>query len=1298
MSFLTRTSLMNRLIVGLITLAIAVLGIFSMNSLKQELMPSMQVPMAMVSVQSPGLAPEELSRLVTEPTEQAVGAVPGITKVSSTTSAGDATVMVEWPFDGDKETLAKLRSAAEALKPTFPQGTEITVFSGGADDMPAMMLSAASEDDPGTLGDALNQTVIPALQGVPGVQKVTLEGREELRIMIDLRPADVTRLKVDPTQIPGVLEAHGAALPAGEAEAPEGALAVTVGGALTSVEEVAALPIAVENGVVKLSDFADVKTEAQPTESISRVNGNPALTLQVKPGQGANVIDISHGVNEELDRLAPTINAEFITIFDQAPFIEQSIEDLSVEGGLGLLFAVLVILAFLGSWRSTIIAAISIPLSLLITLTGLLWSGNTLNILTLGALTIAIGRVVDDSIVVIENITRRKGAGHLTIEGVVASVKQVAGAITASTLTTVAVFLPIAFVSGIAGQLFRPFAITVSIALIASLVVALTIVPVLAYWFIRGKERRGAPSAPNAEAAATPGGSAVLASSHPAGTADAVHTSELAQPTPGDDTVELARPVPATSAVSAVSDGPVTGSTPAAGTVRIQDGGEHSDLDEIHTAPDRLQRAIMPALNATRRHPVITLVTSALILVGTLGMTSMLQTDFLGSSGNESLQLTQSPKETTADELVAVAEPVEAALGKVPGVRDVITNIPVSVAGAPSTISYDVQLEENADVETVNAAVQKALDGLTDAEEIQILTQDAFVDAGGSGIALQIRGNDPAALREASDLLEKQLADESGVQSVKSELAGEQPIVRVKLNELQAANIGFSPATVAQAVQEALEGKNVGRIMLEGRDRDIIVRTPGTERTAEQLGEILLPVTPVQTAQAQKIAADALKAKGEEEAAEAERKQDAELAQQINDAVAQRAEMAAQVGPLNEQLAQLSAAPIVAGPPLSPEDDAMARAVQERMEQLAALQGAIASAQGGVEGIDEQITSLRDMQNQTAEGRAKAAEAEAEQKAAAEITGSAIPLSAIAEVKQELTAPVITRADGERQVALTVTPEKGQLEAATAAIDRAIATTELPAGVSFELGGASAQQDDAFGQLGLAMLAAIALVLLVMVATFRSFRGPFVLLVSIPFAATGAILGLLLTNTPLGLPALIGLLMLIGIVVTNAIVLMDLVNRLRSAGADLDEAVEHGTRLRLRPILMTAAATIFALVPMSLGLTGGGVFISKPLAIVVIGGLISSTLLTLILVPILYTLVERRREKKLAKRATRRERREERRAERAETRETQRQLAGKGEARTPKPKRDPKPPREPKPKRKSKRGEPEPPTEFTELA
>lgn len=1207
MTSLTRASLKNRLLVGLITAGVALFGLFSMSALKQELMPSMQVPMAFIMVDSQGLAPEEMASAVTEPAEQALLAVPGVKSVTSTTSAGSASIQVEWAFDeSDDETMRLVKAAIDGLKPVFPSDAQAQVFSGGTDGIPAMVVSAGSANDDPAFGEALAQTAVPALQGVNGVQRVELGGREEQRIMIDLRPADVSRLKVEPASISAVLQAYGAALPAGQAEAADGKVSVTVGQAPASLEEIQNLPVTTADGVVRIGDFADVHLEAVPQGAISRVNGKAALTLQVMPAQGANVVDISHGVNAELDRLAPLLHAEFVPIFDQAPYIEQSIHDLSVEGGLGLLFAVLVILAFLGSWRSTIIAAVSIPLSLLITLIGLLLSENTLNILTLGALTIAIGRVVDDSIVVIENISRRRprdsdGApGPLTIEGVVASVRQVAGAITASTLTTVAVFLPIAFVSGMAGQLFRPFAITVTIALLASLVVALTVVPVLAYWFMQG---RGSAEPAAVAADAAPG----LSSTH----------------------------------------GTSPGGEGAAGAVVAQRDALHSsDLAEIHTAPDRLQRALMPALGATRRHPVITLVSAVAILVATLFMSSFIRTDFLGSSGAETVQLVQTPPQEAQAEPLEAAKPVERAIAGVDGVRDVMTTIPVGGAGSDTSITYDVMLDDGVDAIETGEAIERAVERVRDAGEVQLLTQDAFTGAAGDGIDLQIRGNDPAALRAASELLETELKGSDGVRTVRSELAGEQPIVRVQLDDLRAAKLGFDPGTVAQAVRAALEGQTVGQLMLDGRDRSIVVRTPGSEKTAETLESLMLPVTPQQTAEARKLAGDELTKKAEAAAEQARAEAASEMSSQLGEASSQREQLVAQITSLNAQLRALQSAPVVPGDPRTPEEEAVIRAQQERAEQIAAIQGAIGAAQAGIEGLDAQISGLQQAQSDAAAAYAEQQAAEEEQRKALEVEGAPVPLSAIATVTEELTPPTITRADGDRQVVLTVTPKKGELDLANASVQRAIDTVELPAGVSFELGGVSAEQDEAFAQLGAAMLAAILLVLLVMVATFRSFRGPFVLLVSIPFAATGALLGLLLTNTPLGLPAMIGLLMLIGIVVTNAIVLMDLVNRLRSAGASLDEAVEHGTRLRLRPILMTAAATIFALVPMSLGLTGGGVFISKPLAIVVIGGLISSTLLTLILVPVLYTLVERRYEKKRAKREDRRARRAERRAER----------------------------------------------------
>ncbi len=226
----------------------------------------------------------------------------------------------------------------------------------------------------------------------------------------------------------------------------------------------------------------------------------------------------------------------------------------------------------------------------------------------------------------------------------------------------------------------------------------------------------------------------------------------------------------------------------------------------------------------------------------------------------------------------------------------------------------------------------------------------------------------------------------------------------------------------------------------------------------------------------------------------------------------------------------------------------------------------------------------------------------------------------------------MTQIDGVRAVTLTATPDTDNLGTLTASVQTSIDALELPAGVTIDTGGASEDQAEAFRQLGLAMALAIVIVFMIMVATFRSLIQPLILLTSIPFAATGAVAGLLITGTPLGVPAMVGLLMLIGIVVTNAIVLIDLINQERARGEDVRHAVIHGSRLRLRPIIMTATATIFALIPMGLGLTGGGAFISKPLAVVVIGGLVSSTLLTLLLVPVLYSLVEGRRERRRIKR------------------------------------------------------------------
>jgi len=323
------------------------------------------------------------------------------------------------------------------------------------------------------------------------------------------------------------------------------------------------------------------------------------------------------------------------------------------------------------------------------------------------------------------------------------------------------------------------------------------------------------------------------------------------------------------------------------------------------------------------------------------------------------------------------------------------------------------------------------------------------------------------------------------------------------------------------------------------------------------------------------------------------------------------------------------------GPTVSAAVFKLTQAVSGVSMQVVQLAQGVAASKAQVTAVNKQLEGLAESRTKTLDAQDKQQALSDAGKEAGKATAKPIKLKAVADVQLVNAPAMITRVDGTRAATLTASSESSDLGTTTSQIKAGIAALDLPDGVTVRVGGVSQQQTESFQQLGLAMLIAIFAVYLIMVATFGSLLQPLVLLVSIPFAATGALGLSLLTDTALGVPSMIGLLMLIGIVVTNAIVLIDLINQKRKAGLGVDASIQAGARLRVRPIIMTALATIFALIPMSLGLTGGGVFISKPLAIVVIGGLISSTLLTLILVPVLYDLLETWREKRANRRAAR---------------------------------------------------------------
>jgi multidrug efflux pump subunit AcrB len=491
MSRLTRLSLANRAVIALVTAAIAVFGVVSLGSLKQELIPSLQIPTVAVVAASPGSSPDLVEQQVTEPLEAALSGITGVEQLESTASSGLSTTTVMLTYGTDTGDAAQdIQRALDRAATTLPAEVEPVVVTGSIDDLPVVQLAVTGGDgatvDPAFV-TTLNQQVLPRLQEIEGVRDVTLTGTTEALVTVDLDLAAATAAGVSPAAVTTLLQDYGVALPAGTVDDGDRTLSVQVGAPLTSVDDLRALPLTSATGAaVTLGDVASVTESAAEPTSYSRLDGDAALGIAITKTPDGNTVDVSHGVTEALDELAPVLGGgQVAVVFDQAPFIEESIEGLATEGGLGLLFAVVVILVFLASIASTLVSAISIPLSLLVTFIGLQVSGYSLNILTLGAMTVAIGRVVDDSIVVIENIKRHLSYGEGKQTAILTAVREVAGAITASTVTTVAVFLPIGLVGGMVGELFRPFALTVAIAMTASLLVALTIVPVLAYWFLR---------------------------------------------------------------------------------------------------------------------------------------------------------------------------------------------------------------------------------------------------------------------------------------------------------------------------------------------------------------------------------------------------------------------------------------------------------------------------------------------------------------------------------------------------------------------------------------------------------------------------------------------------------------------------------------------------------------------------------------------------------------------------------------------------------------------------------------------
>lgn len=1075
MHHLAKVSLRNRALIILITLFVSVFGVVSMNQLKQELMPSVEFPMISVAAQQPGASPQVMDEQVAQPLERSLQAVEGLESTKSTSRTGITTIQLSLDYGTNMDRARnQVERAISNARDLLPDGVSPTSFAGSFSDFPVVYYAVSGEGSLSAVADRVTSNVIPEIERIDGVRQAQLTGASSQYVKVTPDEKKMKDAGLTEHDLQKAISEVGRSVPLGSVEDGSLSLPAETNGAPEDLDEWRKLPIAAAAPVQAvpespeqaseqapgqaqkpkislLGDVAKVELADEESSSITRTNGELSLALSITKTPEADTVKVAEAIEEALPQLLKDADAEGVLIFDQSESITSAVSDLTKEGLLGLVFAVLVILIFLLSFRSTLVTAISIPLSLLATFVGLFGFGYSLNMLTLGALTISIGRVVDDAIVVIENIRRHlandtgatTGATGDAVErdgtvvsrrnSIVHAVKEVAGAITASTLTTVAVFAPIAFVSGLAGELFRPFALTVTIALLASLVVSLTIVPVLAYWFISG-EKTGKTSKKRARRS-----------------------------------TETAEQLPA------------------------------------------LQRVYRPVLRSTQKHPVITLVASVALLAGSIALTPFIKTNMFGDMGETSFDAelalpTGSSLTTTEKQARMVSDEIE----KVDGVRDVqytvgsgTDQLSVMMGGQGSdTAQFIVVVDDSSKVNEARDAVEKQVESLKGLDEKAEFEVSAPGTGGGfnQDITIEVQGTSPEVLATATKKVTDTMRDIPQVNAIKNDLTTTQPTVLVDVDRKKAAEKGLGAQQVGALLNGTIEPLEAGRTTFGFQTYSIKIGEGKTISSIEDLEKLTIP---------------------------------------------------------------------------------------------------------------------------TATGEVK--------------------VSDVAKVTQQDKETVVVSRNTDRIAQVTISPTAAGLGSVADEVGKRLDQLELPDGAHATIGGAATQQADAFMQLGIAVLLAIAIVYIIMVATFRSLIQPFILLVSIPFAFIGSLLALLITQIPLGLPSLIGMLMLVGIVVTNAIVLIDLINQYRDPASHrdegerdamvLDQAIELGALRRLRPILMTALATIGAMVPTAFGLTGGtGGFISQPLAVVVIGGLISSTLLTLILVPVLYRLVEGRRERKRLKR------------------------------------------------------------------
>ncbi|OQB47112.1 MAG: Swarming motility protein SwrC [Firmicutes bacterium ADurb.Bin153] len=1070
---LTLLSLKRPVTVIMTIAAVILFGLISFDRLSLEMLPNMDFPMLAVVTIYPNADAETVESTVTVPIETQVRSIRGVRNVNSTSMENASMIMMEfnWGTDlGEAENLVK--SELEANSMFMPSGINDTfIMRMNPDSIAMMMLSIGSEGEPVDVTAQIKRDILPELNRVPGVAGIILSGGTDKVITVEYDHDKLVENSVNPSLLQLLIQYQNMTIPAG-AIVDEGVRYQTkVGSKLNSIEDIEGLVIGLKkkqeenggSGILGLSmlmpsfltvgDIAEVKVEGQTAEGFMRINGKTSVVLNIYKQSGYNTVTVAKDVKnkiKELNDKYPQISLGYI--FDQSEYISQSIKDLGSSAVQGAFLAIAILYVYLRSLKATFVIGISIPLSIVITFAIMLATKLELNLLTLGGLALGIGMLVDNSIVVLESIYRRREMGDSMFDAALYGTKEVSLAILGSTLTTLGAFVPVVFLSSLAGQIFKDLALTVTYSLAASLFVALTIVPLASM-----KLNLRAPKGVQTEA---------------------------------DETVLTEKQ-------------------------KYERYGKKKSM-MIY------ENSMLWGLKHRWYIVGIMIIAVALSLFGY----SRLDQEFLPKMDMGRIDVTITlPAGSPTEKTNEASKEFEAMLLEMPWVESVSAQVGslgtgsylalvMSNAANESTLGVNIKQDKNkVSMNEAVVKVREASDKIKADYPGTSVTVDTsgfgsllggFIDIFGTKITVSVTGSNEEGINQAATELTERLRKTSGIVDVVSDLENTQPVMLLDVNRTRALMGGLTVAQIGLGVRTSSLGTTVTNINVEGESVPVIVKpSKGGEQTLASMMD--LPVS--STISIMSMMGDSS-----------------------------------------------SAAASAASSLMSPVTDVYVNKVATPVPQTGPVQ--------------------------------------------------------------------LIRRNGERIVQVTYAfDESLKVGNAQKIAEKIAADMQLQDGVDINFGGVSELLTEGFGDLYFAAGLALFIVYFVMAVQFESFMYPLIILFTVPLALIGAVALLLISGTGVGISALIGAIILVGVVVNNGIVLVDFILQMRAKGFSTNEAIVISARSRLRPILMTALTTILGLVPIALA-TGKGSEISKGMALTVIGGLTASTYLTLVVVPVMFKIFD----------------------------------------------------------------------------